>query len=55
MMDVLIPNQGNGIAVLTDHEIDQVDGGFVCGGLCVAGAFALGTAAGAGLAWLILS
>ncbi len=30
---------------LTNNEIEQVNGGFVCGGLCVMGAFA----AGAGL------
>jgi hypothetical protein len=35
--------------VLTLDEINEVSGGFVCGGLCVAGLFALGTAIGYGV------
>jgi lactobin A/cerein 7B family class IIb bacteriocin len=38
------------ITELSQNEIDQVDGGFVCGGLCIAGAaFAAGALFGAGL------
>jgi hypothetical protein len=34
------------LRTLDPAEIDAVSGGFVCGGLCVAGAFALGAAIG---------
>ncbi|MFV0335799.1 MAG: hypothetical protein ACK5JR_17210 [Tropicimonas sp.] len=39
---------------LEQHEIDEVSGGFVCGGLCIAGGFALGAAVGGVVTWLIL-
>lgn len=39
------------ITELSEDEIAEVDGGFVCGGLCVAGAaFAAGALFGAGVA-----
>lgn len=40
----------NELRVLNEQEIDQVSGGFVCGGLCIAGAFTLGALVGGGLA-----
>lgn len=39
---------------LAEHEIDAVSGGFVCGGLCVAGAITAGLAVGGGGAYLAL-
>ncbi|GGX57855.1 hypothetical protein [Saccharospirillum salsuginis] len=40
---------------LTEDDIEQVDGGFVCGGVCVAVAFTAGAAVGGGLTWWALS
>ena len=42
------------LRLLNADEIDEISGGFVCGGLCIAGAFALGAAIGGGITWLIL-
>lgn len=36
-------------------EIEEVNGGFVCGGLCVGGLFLLGTAIGAGVTHLVMN
>ena len=37
--------------ILTQTEVNEVSGGFVCGGLCIAGAaFAAGALFGAGIA-----
>lgn len=39
------------LRVLDQTEIDQVSGGFICGGLCIAGvAFGAGALFGAGVA-----
>lgn len=47
----LTPAQGNAIRVLDTSEIDEVSGGFVCGGLCLAGAaFGAGALFGSGVA-----
>lgn len=46
-----VPDQDAGpLRVLSDHEIADVSGGFVCGGLCLAGvAFAAGALFGSGV------
>jgi hypothetical protein len=43
----------NEMTELNAAEIEEVSGGFVCGGLCVAGAFMLGAAVGAGAVVLV--
>ena len=48
-------NEGTDIQALSFNEIDEVSGGFICGGLCIAGAFVLGAAIGGGLAYWALS
>ncbi len=40
--------------ILTNNEIEQVNGGFVCGGLCVAGAIVAGAATGSAIAYWLL-
>ena len=41
--------------VLSHDEINEISGGFVCGGLCVGIAFAAGAAIGGGVTWAILN
>ncbi len=43
------------LRTLNQAEIDSVSGGFVCGGLCVAGLFALGAVIGFGGTYAILN
>ncbi len=42
------------LRTLDDHEINAVSGGFVCGGLCIAGAFTAGAIIGIAVTnWLL--
>ncbi|WP_237057300.1 hypothetical protein [Microbulbifer sediminum] len=42
------------IELMAENELQLVNGGIVCGGLCVGGLFALGTLVGGGIAYLAL-
>lgn len=47
----LSPDHAISIRVLDTDEIDDVSGGFICGGLCIAGAaFGAGALVGSGFA-----
>lgn len=43
------------LRVLSQDEIGQVSGGFICGGLCMAGSFVVGAAIGGGISHWALS
>lgn len=48
-MDMEHEPEAGALRVLTPAEVDDVSGGFACGGLCIAGAaFTAGAIAGAG-------